>query len=172
MRFEQITPGDIDRVFDILEKSFPVDEYRPLEQQKALILAKKYTVYALYDGDSLVGFISVWDLATVAYVEHLAVALEHRGKGHGSMLLRELSMLLKKRICLEVEPPLTSEATRRIAFYRRNGFYLNSYPYLQPAYSQDRQAVPLLLMTTQAPLTQTEFDDVKSLLYHEVYQAF
>ncbi|MBR7146301.1 MAG: GNAT family N-acetyltransferase, partial [Oscillospiraceae bacterium] len=51
-----------------------------------------------------------------------AVREDCRGSGIGSELLDELIGTLPHPICLEVEPPETEIAKRRIAFYERNGF--------------------------------------------------
>ena len=36
---------EFDRVFSIMEDSFPSDEYRTYEEQKKLLLNKKYDIY-------------------------------------------------------------------------------------------------------------------------------
>ena len=48
---------DFDKVFELLENSFPADEYRTYEEQKALLDNELYSIYALYDGEKLKAFI-------------------------------------------------------------------------------------------------------------------
>ena len=36
MLLKQMKPEEFDAVYDLMEKSFPVDEYRPYEKQKEL----------------------------------------------------------------------------------------------------------------------------------------
>ena len=36
---------EFDRIFSIMENSFPSDEYRTYEEQKKLLLNKKYDIY-------------------------------------------------------------------------------------------------------------------------------
>ena len=75
-----------------------------------------------------------------------------------------------KDICLEVELPETEKAKRRIAFYERNGFFLNNYEYEQPAYSADKKAVPLLIMTYNKPVSYERFKEIRKELYLHVYE--
>ena len=42
---------DFDRIYEIMEKSFPDDEYREYEEQRALFLRPEYSVYVV-DGQS------------------------------------------------------------------------------------------------------------------------
>lgn len=160
---------DFDSVFMLLENSFPTDEYRTYDEHKALLYNDLYTIYALYDGIKLKAFISVWEFDKFAYVEHFAVTPEYRNGGLGSEMLRELRLKTNKKICLEVEPPESETARRRIAFYQRNGFYLNDYPYIQPPISKGKKAIPLLIMTSGGKADRVTLDMMKNTLYKKVY---
>ncbi len=162
---------DFDAVYSIMEKSFPSDERRSYEKQRALLDEKKYSVFALQGEKSIKAFISTFVFNDFAYVEHFAVSPDFRNQGLGSIILNELKSTLNKSLCLEVELPNTELAKRRIDFYKRNGFYLNDYPYMQPPFSSDKNAVPLLVMTTERTLDKAEFERVKSVLYKEVYRV-
>lgn len=164
--------NDFDKIFEIMEKSFPKDEYRTYEGQKALLEEKPYTIYILTgEQDIIKGFIAVWEYDEFGFVEHLAVDPQYRNEGLGSIMLKETSKMLSKMLCLEVELPETEISQRRIGFYRRNGFFLNEYPYIQPALAEGQEPVPLLIMTTQKELDIDEFIDVKTLLYSKVYKV-
>ena len=65
--------------------------------------------------------------------------------------------------------PETVLAARRIAFYERNGFFLNDFPYLQPPLSNGRDPVPLRVMTSGRAVSREEFERIKALLYTRVY---
>lgn len=84
-------------------------------------------------------------------------------------MLNDVVALLNKRVCLEVELPDNEMASRRIAFYKRNNFYLNEYPYMQPPMSLGKKAIPLFIMTSQSKVSEEEFDKIKALLYTKVY---
>ena len=61
-------------------------------------------------------------------------------------------------------------AKRRIAFYERNGFFLNKYDYIQPPMSKGKNPVPLLVMTSGGKVSAKRFDEIKKCLYREVYK--
>lgn len=160
-----------EEVFSIMEQSFPLDEYRKKEEQKALFEQEPYQLYGVRQDDgTLIAFAAIWDLREVAFLEHLAVNPACRNGGIGGRFLQSLINALQKPICLEVELPDNELAKRRIGFYERNGFYLNEYDYKQPAMSEGRNEIPLLLMTTGKKLKEEEFNHMRNLLYRKVYK--
>ena len=111
---------EFDKIFSILENSFPPDEYRTYEGQKFLWNHPKYTVYVIPDDESdcIKAFITVWKFENFAFIEHFAVNPFYRNQGLGSLILHEILNLLQCQICLEVELPKTDFAKRRIGFYQ------------------------------------------------------
>lgn len=168
--FRKMKPEEFDRVFSILTDSFPADEYRDYEKQQKLIENERFSVYVFADKDSIVAFISAWEFDNLFFIEHFAVSESVRNQGIGTALLRNVCTLIKKEICLEVELPETEKARRRIGFYERNGFVLNNYDYEQPAYSEDKSAVPLLIMTYGKSISETRFREIEKILYRYVYE--
>ena len=169
---QTLVPEEFDRIYHIMEESFPEDERRPYAGQRALLDEPAYRIYTRPDperGEPL-AFLAVWDFECFAYIEHFAVAPAHRCGGVGSRLLRELIAQLGKPVCLEVEPPETEPAVRRIGFYRRCGFFLNEYPYLQPPLAPGRSTLPLLVMTTGGPVSRPQFEQIRDVLYARVYR--
>lgn len=168
---KKMNPDDFDKVFAIMQKSFPSDEYRDYQGQKQLLKETVYTVYVFEEDDIIKAFISVHRLNDFAFIEHFAVNPVYRNLGIGSAMLSELKNMLDCQLCLEVELPETDIAVRRIGFYKRNGFYLNNYPYIQPSFSPDKNPVPLLIMTTGDPLDEEGFQRIKKTLYKDVYHT-
>lgn len=170
---KKIKKEDFDAVFSIMEQSFPLDEYRTYEEQKELFAIPEYAVYGLYEEDeSLIkGFAAVWEFENFVFLEHLAVNPTCRNGGLGAKILQSLKEEFGKSICLEVELPETDLAKRRIGFYKRNGFVLNPYDYMQPSLSKGRNVIPLMIMTTEKGLSQEEFLEVRDLLYKKVYRV-
>ena len=164
---EKLDPKEFDMVFSIMERSFPLEEYRPYAAQKALLDDPAYAIYVAKREDRIVGFAAVWELENVLFLEHLAVEPGCRNDGIGSKLL---GYFAKMRSCLEVEPPETDLARRRIGFYQRNGYFFNDYPYVQPSLAAGRSAVPLYIMTSGCTATPEEFAQIKNLLYSRVYR--
>lgn len=168
--FEMLKTEEFNEMFSIMEKSFPLDEYRPYNEQKALFENEYYNVYAVKE-EKVKGFIAVWDFPEFLYIEHFAVSPEFRNQGIGEKILKELKALFNKPLCLEVEPPENALTKRRIGFYERNGFFLNAYPYTQPPISKGKNPVPLMIMSTGKELSESEFHIIKNTLYKNVYKV-
>ena len=170
---QKLHTEDFDQVYSIMDASFPVDEHRPYDEQKALLEHPNYSIYVLPDtqNKNLKAFISVWQFDDFVYVEHFAVHPSCRNQGLGALMLGELHAAFSSQICLEVELPETDFARRRIGFYERNGFSINEYPYIQPPISKNRNAIPLLIMTTNGSISKDRFEEIRSTLYREVYKV-
>jgi len=166
-----LNKNKFEQFYDLLEKSFPPDERRNFIKQKQLLDNDKYTVYARFENDNLLGFLSTWKLGSISYIEHFAVSPDFRNRGLGGKMLQETIGLVGSDLFLEVEPPESDITKRRIAFYERNGFVLNDFPYVQPAYENGRRPLNLMIMTYKKPVTQSEFEATKKVLYKEVYNA-
>lgn len=168
---QKLTPQDFEQVYAIMEASFPPDEHRPYEEQKALLDISAYQIYVSKDEDMVKGFLAVWEFDEIRFIEHFAVNPAYRNEGIGAKMLQELCNQRSKRICLEVELPDTEMARRRIKFYERNNFYYNAYSYMQPSISIGRNPIPLRIMTTNGKITEEEFLKIKGLLYRRVYKC-
>ena len=165
-----LTPAalsDFPALYELIKDSFPPDEYRPYEAQRLLLNDPRYTLWTNADRTAL---ISVWQFPDFAFIEHFAVSPKCRGQGLGTKILAEILSSLSCPVCLEAELPETNLARRRLDFYRRNGFSVNPFPYLQPAYAPDRNPVPMTILST-APLSQDQFEYLRSMLYQEVYHS-
>ena len=67
--------SDFDQMYRLMEDSFPQDEYRPRDAQRALFADPAYRVYAHYDNvHTLLAFLAVWDLGDFAFLEHFAAS--------------------------------------------------------------------------------------------------
>ena len=162
---------DFDQLYEILKESFPADELRSRQEHQELLDHPGYQVWAHYSGQELQGFLTVWDLDTVAFIEHFAVKSNCRNGGLGSRMLQALSQKMGKRLCLEAELPETDLAKRRLEFYRRNGFAVNTYPYLQPALEEGKCPVPLYILTTDGGINEEEFEKLVDQIYKAVYKG-
>lgn len=165
-------PQDFGPVYTLLEASFPPDEYRPRQAQQALLAQRNYRAYTVKDPNSgaLQGVLTLWQLDGFAFIEHFAVDATLRNRGLGAQILNQVLSGLDCPVCLEAEVPETELAQRRIGFYQRNGFHVNSYPYLQPSYGPGRKPLPMVLLSAGRALSAEEFDRVKKAIYREVYR--
>lgn len=136
-------------------ESFPPEERRPWAD-----IVGGHSCPALrliFRDNAFAGIITTWDLGAWTYVEHFAIMPAMRGGGIGGLVLERLAGMDEKPLLLEVERPEDGNpmAPRRIEFYRRNGFALLDYDYIQPPYAPGLPEVPLRLMCTD-PATDAE----------------
>lgn len=167
-KLRKIHPDEFDEVYAIMQSSFPADEMRDYQGQKDLLRNSKYSIFVVSD-EEIKAFITTWEFDDFIFVEHFAVNEKYRNLGLGSLMLNELCRNTDKQICLEVELPETEKAKRRIGFYERNGFVLNSYQYEQPAYSEEKQPVPLIIMTSGSAIDEKRFYEMKKAIFKQVY---
>ncbi len=170
---EVMKESQFDEVFALMRDSFPVDEYRSYEGQKALLENDLYNISVVNGDDGgVIAFVCFWENDKIAFIEHLAVDKSLRSRGLGGRILEELRAIRRDMtICLEVEPPVTEQAIRRINFYTRNGFFLNEYEYRQPALGEGRQSLRLMIMTSGKKVGEDEFADLKRTLYESFYKG-
>ncbi len=167
---ENLKVKDFDKIYRLMEESFVEDEYRNYEGQKQLLSLDHYTVFVEYhETGDVMAFIALWAFDAFIYIEHFVVNPKYRNRGLGSKLLMNIMDKFDKRICLEVEPPEDELKSRRIEFYRRNGFYLNDYAYTQPPLSKGKQPLSLKIMTSHESVDEAHFNEIKALLYKYVY---
>lgn len=167
---KRLCESDFDEIFNIMKKSFPAEEMRGYDVQKALFGKKEYFAYGTRNEDgSLAAFITMWRFDDFTFGEHFAVSQELRGSGIGGKIINEAAKIAKGLFCFEVEPPVTETAKRRIAFYERNGFILNDFHYIQPPLSENTGSLRLMIMSYKKPLSHAEFTAVKNTVYKNVY---
>lgn len=147
---------------------FPSNERRPRHQLVGLLKNPQYYFAQVTEGNRLVGLLGLWKLPGFVFIEHMAIQKSRRDRGIGSSLLQKI-LQENPRVVLEVEPPQTEEQKRRIRFYERLGFQLNSYAYIQPTYSPQKKPVRLRLMTFPKGVSETEFFRIRRTLHTIVY---
>ena len=145
------------------------DERRKKEGQQKLLDEEKYELLGVRNEGGLLAFLAVWEFAEFVFIEHFAVSEKARNSGIGGKMLEELARQKAGKVVLEVELPEDSLKKRRIGFYERNGFTFNEYPYIQPPMGEDRHEIPLRIMSAPEPLSEDEFQSVRTELYESVY---
>ena len=99
---------------------FPDNELKPLD-----MLIKNPDEYCYGYEDK--GYCHLMIKNKVCILDYLAVFPSYRNKGYGAIILKEIRELLKDHvIIIESETPYDDLSKRRISFYTRNGFILNS----------------------------------------------
>ena len=157
MKLIPITEERFDLVFSKMTAAFPYEERRDLLDQKECLKNKYFKFFEIFDNEADVGFITIWDFPEFIFIEHLAIDEEKRAGGYGSKTIELIKQVYKKSIILEAEAPETEQQIKRIRFYDRQGFKMNSYDYEQPSY-HGGEGVPLKILSYPELLNQEEFD--------------
>ena len=161
-----------EQVYSIMEESFPPIEYRTFEGQQALLANPSYRLLTKEnDLGEVIAFLGGWEFDEFCFVEHIAVKPSIRGGGLGKQLMKDFIAQMNKPVVLEVELPNEEMSKRRIGFYERLGFHLNSYPYVQPPLRAGQPDFPLMVMSYPNLLTEEQFQSYRDTLYAEVYQV-
>lgn len=173
MKISPLSQHQLPQATALYESAFPEYERRPTSDWQVMVEKQPggFKAWAVTDeNEAFCGFITTWAFPAFTYVEHFAISPEKRGAGIGgaaiSILINECA---GKPVVLEVEPPDTEMARRRIGFYRRHGLSLIPLPYLQPGYRPGAEWVPLPVMATNATWAEYHFEEIKRTLHREVY---
>lgn len=173
MEFKRITDSnseDFKKIWKIYQYSFPSDEKRTLKKQSEVLHNNLYNLLGIYHQNQLMGFIATWKFKDFIFNEHVAVEESLRGKGHGTKIMKKQLYKNNKQIVLEVERPgVNINAKRRIKFYEKLGFKLNTYNYVQPPYDKTKKPVPLFLMTYPREISKSEFVKIRNKIHTTVY---
>ena len=108
-------------------------------------------------------------LADFYYLEHLAVCPEMRNQKIGQKVLDYIREHLSGEHLLEVEPAVDEITTRRINYYRRNGYEIVEKQYRQPAYDNPEKSYPLWLMSNRDYPDRRELAEHIQMIKEEVY---
>ena len=157
MKLIPITEERFDLVFSKMTAAFPYEERRDISDQKECLNNIFFKFLEIFDNEIDVGFITIWDFPEFVFIEHLAIDEEKRAGGYGSKTIENIKEAYKKPIILEAEAPETEQQIKRIRFYDRLGFKMNSYDYEQPSY-HGGEGVPLKILSYPELLSQDEFD--------------
>lgn len=148
------------RFEELYQKSFPIFEQRTLTQQLTAFEADQYHLTAFQDQqEQFLGFISYWEFESYIYIEHFAINNALRGKGYGSLILREFIADNRPKITLlEIDPIVDEVSAARLRFYQQSAMHANPYPHTHPAYRPTYQDHSLIVLTSQREITQQEYD--------------
>ncbi len=157
IKFIPITEERFDLVYGKMKAAFPYEERRNPLDQKECLNNNFFKFSEIFDGEKEVGFIALWDFPEFVFIEHIAIDEEVRAGGYGSKTIEAVKEIYKKPIILEAEAPETEQQIKRIRFYDRLGFKINSYNYEQPSY-HGGEGVPLKILSFPELIKQEEFD--------------
>ena len=168
LRFIDVNEKTFNTVFDKMKTAFPYEERRDYSDQKECLENKYLKFFEIYDCDLAVGFTALWVFENFVFIEHIAIDEDKRGGGYGSKAIELIKEKYNKPLILEAEAPVTEQQIKRIKFYNRLGFNVNSFNYTQPSY-HGGEGVPLLILSYPNKLTDEEFDEFLRETRREVY---
>ena len=151
-------------------ESFPEVERRDFSLvRKLLVEDSRFELLALSRDGVYVGFITAWQFDGFVYAEHFAVDPSARNGGIGSRAMRSFLALHKDPVVLEVEMPTDEMSRRRIGFYERLGFVLDTHTYQQPPYRPGDGWFEMRLMTYGSIHLSHSVEQVRDTIYRNVY---
>lgn len=160
----------LDKVEKTYNDSFPEAERRAFSLVRELVKEEsRFVVYALLRDEAYVGFITAWQFDSFTYVEHFAIDESARNGGIGAGTMKQFLALCDVPVVLEVEIPTEEMSKRRIGFYERLGYVLDSHVYFQPPYRRGEEFLEMRLMTYGDIDLQRSFEAVKACIHRYVY---
>lgn len=157
-------------IYELYKISFPTHERRTRASFEHLIANEvTFQCNAIIVDNQFVGFITLWKLSGFEFVEHFAIKPEFRDRKLGVSAMKYLIQMTDQAIVLEVEMPKSNDASRRIHFYERLGFFVLSDYYMQPPYHNDDFSTPMLIMSNKYQYCKKHFHAIKENIYKNVY---
>ena len=151
-------------VKELYHSAFPQNERRDWAQLLEMITSVPAMKLELIQAERPIGFIISWKFADWCFIEHFAIDSGNRGKKYGEKVIQDF--MENHKLLLEVEPPDSTDAVRRISFYERLGLSTLSFDYRQPCYRNPGVSYRLLLMSNVPEVRP----DVLGLLVKQVQQ--
>ena len=167
--FIPVTEKSFDKIYNKMKAAFPIEERRNSFDQKNCLNEDKFRFLEIIDNKAEVGFIGLWVFDDFIFIEHIAIDSDKRGQGYGSKAINLVKEKFNMPIILEAEAPESEQQIKRIEFYSRSGFKINSFDYIQPSY-HGGEGVPLKILSFPEMLSQKEFDNFISLTRKYVYK--
>lgn len=155
----------IEKLYD---EAFPAEERRDWEQLLMMIgRTDDMFLQVITSRGNAVGFIIFWTFNDWCFIEHLAIDPQHRGMKYGESTMRHF--MDKTKVLLEVEPPVSKDAIRRISFYERLGMALIPFVYSQPSYREAHVFYEMELMSNGPENDMEQFDAIIFIILQRVY---
>lgn len=123
MTIRELTSEEIRDIYNTyMTDDFPPDELKPLDRIEEAISVGKYYCLGAFENMQLVAY-AFWVFNEKNYLlDYYAVVPDFRGKGVGTVFLKEAVKLIPADIILlEVEDPTDEEKKKRLDFYLNAG---------------------------------------------------
>jgi GNAT superfamily N-acetyltransferase len=155
-------------VQELYHSAFPLEERRNWEQLLKMIgTVPEMSFQVVLAEEKAIGFITSWIFEDWCFIEHLAIDPVNRGKKYGERIMKDF--MSGSKLLLEVEPPLSVDAIRRIGFYERLGLVCLPFDYLHPSYHDSHVSHSLVLMTNVPESAEMYFSEIICRVKEQVY---
>ncbi|MGL4909068.1 MAG: GNAT family N-acetyltransferase [Bacteroidales bacterium] len=112
----------VDKWMPLYESSFPAYECTDENQFRNMIEHPQMFFYSVSIEEELVGFYCLWDLEECYYLLYIVTIPHFRNQKIGQRILEHIQNDIDKPLFLETEKAVDETTTRRVNFYKRNGF--------------------------------------------------
>jgi len=169
----QLDEKDFEKIYQLMERSFPIEEVRSRENARAQLRDPNYRILvSKNEADEILGFIAEWNLGATIFLEHFAVDSSLRSGGIGSGMMSAYLSEASKPVMIEVEDEKNEINQRRIGFYQRLGYQLSEYGYHQPMMRGDgSKKIALRIMSFPQPLTKEAFENFRHQVFSQIYKT-
>ncbi|MGI9530545.1 GNAT family N-acetyltransferase [Lutimonas sp.] len=171
LRIHDISNNYFAEAWTLYENAFPEEERRSIDSQVKLFTNTNFHVDVIVEKDLFIGLFFWWEFDDVRFVEHFAIAEGARNKGFGKLILEQFIDKSQKPIILEVELPNSDLEQRRIRFYQKTGFHLNSHEYKIPPMEEGGESLQLLIMSYPDPISKSDVDDFTKQYHPILFEA-
>ncbi|MBN2598514.1 MAG: GNAT family N-acetyltransferase [Marinifilaceae bacterium] len=172
LRLTQTNNSGFLLAWELYRNAFPEEECRELDLQQQIMNDINYHFDIVTVHEDFAGFILWWQFKGLKYIEHLATPVEYRGRGYGKMIVEQFIAESCDDIILEVELPDCDSSKRRIAFYKRFGFKLNTIDYKQLPMRKNGVSPEMFLMTYPDELTEVKLSFFKKSFKRICYAPY
>jgi len=162
----------LEKLIPLYKTAFPLEERRDIDKLKRMIPEKTEMFFNAIECDGkLAGLFIYWDLKDFYYMEHLAIFESMRNLKIGQQVLDYVARNLCGLRLLEVEPATDEITTRRVNYYKRNGYEILDTTFIQPSYREDKEAGSLWIMGNKGSERLQEFTErIKQAIYRDHYK--
>lgn len=167
IRIETILDNYFTEAWELYENSFPLEERRAIDSQAKIFKNLNYNFDIIIEEEKFIGFLLWWEFDDLRYIEYFATSENIRNEGFGKLIIETFIKRSQKPILLEVALPNSNLKKRRINFYERLGFHLNSHFYEIPPMHEGFATLELLIMSFPYPIQEK---DVSNFIeqYHPI----
>lgn len=137
--------------------SFPEIERRTLEEHFEILEDENFKMLCYVKDEVLISIVCFWTISSYTFLEHFAINSSLRGQAYGSKILQKF-IDENENIVLEIEPIIDEITQKRLNFYAKFGFLVNSHEHFQIPFRQGAEELKLLLLS-QNTLSKEEYEE-------------